>query len=106
MAIIALTGAALTFITIITIAAALFGFTIVQPAYAPPPGFCFGCDASELSPGEEPQAPGWDPNGASADAPGQEAEKPVPCPNCVEDFAPGQEGLEAGIIGPDKKAIP
>jgi hypothetical protein len=93
----------LTF-TVAAIAAA-FGFT-VQPAYAPPPAPCANCGASELAPGEEPQAPGWDPSGAEEDAPGQLAEIPVPtCHNCAKEFAPGDEGLEAGIIGPDKKII-
>jgi hypothetical protein len=90
---------------LVFVAAALFGFNIVQPAYAPPVT-CPNCGASELAPGEEPQAPGWDPNGASADAPGQEAEGPATCIECAKDFSAGEEGLKAGIIGPDKKTIP
>jgi hypothetical protein len=42
--------AALVFVA----AAALFGFNIVQPAYAPPVT-CPNCGASELAPGEEPK---------------------------------------------------
>jgi len=79
--------------------AAVVGFTVSQPAYAQlvkDPG------ASFFAPGEEPQRPGWDPNGAPEDAPGVEAEiAPPPCVECVVEFTPGQEGLEAGIIGPE-----
>ena len=67
----------------------------IEPVYAQlskDPG------ASVFAPGEEPQTPGWDPNGAADDAPGQIA--PFPCPACGKAFAPGQEGLESGIIGP------
>ncbi|MGE5684614.1 MAG: hypothetical protein ACM3ZS_05660 [Nitrososphaerota archaeon] len=57
--------------------------------------------ASGLTPKEDPQGPGWMPNGAEEDAPGIEANRPIPCPNCADDLSPGSEGLESGIIGPD-----
>ena len=57
----------------------------IEPVYAQlskDPG------ASGLAPGEDPQAPGWDPNRAEEDAPGQAAEGQH-CIGCVADFAPG-----------------
>lgn len=80
-------------------AAGIFGiFTISETVFAQltkDPG------ASGLTPKEDPQIPGWDPNGAEEDAPGQEAQAPTTCIACVKDLAPGQEGLKSGIIGPD-----
>jgi len=85
----------------VLVAIAAVGFTVQQSAYAQlikDPG------ASGLTPGEDPGAPGWDPNQAEEDAPGQSANiAPEPCDNCAKEFAPGQEGLKAGIIGPDIK---
>ena len=58
--------------------------------------------ASGLTPKEQPQIPGWDPNGAADNAPGQLAEGPH-CIGCAKDFTPGQQGLTSGIIGPELK---
>jgi hypothetical protein len=79
-------------------APAAVGFTVQQPAYAQlvkDPG------ASFFAPGEEPLAPGWDPNGAEEDAAGQDprAEGWMPM-EAVQD-SPGVLGLEAEIVGPD-----
>jgi hypothetical protein len=71
--------------------------TTITFAYAQLPPKDHG--ASGFSAGEEPQAPGWDPNGASADAPGQIIGPDDP--GETQQVSPGQVGLKAGIIGPD-----
>ena len=53
--------------------------------------------ASGFAPSEDPQIPGWDPNGASDDAPGQ-----VHCIGCIDEQSPGTEAQDAGAIGPKK----
>jgi hypothetical protein len=54
--------------------------------------------ASELSPGEDPHIPGWDPNGANEGAPDQQH-----CIGCTNETSQGQDGLEAGTIEPHLK---